>query len=83
MSGDLASSKTMKLILITMGLIVALFLFAALMEAVFEVHVPYVSEVLAALTGNAGLGTARNVISDSPARRLNGQGGPPPQDGSA
>ena len=79
---DLASSKTMKLILITMGLIVALFLFAAVMLAAFDVRVPYVSEVLAALTGNAGLGTARNVISDAPARRLNGHsGGLPPQEG--
>ena len=78
MNGDLASSKTMRLILVTMGLIVALVVFSAIMAAI-GVHVPYVSEAMAGLTGNAGLGTARNVISDSPARRLNG-GGPPPQE---
>ena len=73
---DLMSSKTMRLILITMGLIIALVVFSAIMEAA-GVRVPYVSEAIAGITGNAGLGTARNVISDSPVRRA---GGPPPQE---
>ena len=66
----------MRLILITMSLIIALVVFSAVMGA-FGIHVPYVSEAIAGLTGNAGLGTARNVISDSPVRRA---GGPPPQE---
>lgn len=59
----------MRLVLLTMGAYIGVFLFACSIEVALGVHVPYVSEVMAALTGNSVLGTARNVISDGPMRR--------------
>ena len=76
----LASSKTMRLVLITAGLIVAVFVVAAVAEAVFHVRVPYVAEVLAALCGNTTVGTARNMYTDSKLRvqeQANVYSGPP------
>jgi hypothetical protein len=64
----LAASKTMRLVLLTAAAILAVFIVAAIAEAVFDVRVPYVGEVLAALTGNTGIGTARNIYTDSKLR---------------
>ena len=81
MDSSLLSSKTMRLVLITMALIVSVFLAAAVLEAVFQVHVPYVGETFAALTGNSGIGAARNAYVDGPLRAAMAQprpGLPPP-----
>lgn len=76
----LASSKTMRLVLITAGLIVLVFVVAAVAEVAFGARVPYVAEVMAALTGNTGIGTARNMYTDSKLRvqeQANVYSGPP------
>ena len=80
MSDALLSSKTMKLVLLTMVVIVGVFVFAAILEAVFNVRVPYVAEALAAITGNSGIGAARNAYVDGPMRQQQNQAGynPPP-----
>ena len=66
---DMLSSKTMKLVLITSLLIVGLVVFAALMTVAFGVQIPYVNEGLLALTGNSGIGAARNAYTDAPIRQ--------------
>ena len=66
---DMLSSKTMKLVLITSLLIVGLVVFAALMTVAFGVQIPYVNEGLLALTGNSGIGAARNSYVDGPIRQ--------------
>lgn len=62
------ASKTMRLVLLTMLAILVVFVVAAVAEAL-GIRVPYVSEVLAALTGNSGIGAARNAYVDAPIRR--------------
>ena len=66
---QLLESKTMRLVLLTMLMIVAIFTLSAILDAAFGVRVPYVSETFAALTGNSGIGAARNAYVDGPIRR--------------
>lgn len=69
MESSLLASKTMKLCLLAMGCVVLIFVVAALAEAVFGARLPYVSETFAAITGNTGIGAARNAFTDAPIRR--------------
>ena len=66
---QMLASKTMRLVLLTMLAILGVFIIAVVATAAFDVRVPYVSEVLAALTGNSGIGAARNAYVDAPIRR--------------
>ena len=83
---DLLESKTMKLVLLTLGAVLLVFLVAVVAEAVFGVRIPYVAETFAALTGNTGIGAARNAYVDAPIRQANAAQspaatgyGPPPR----
>ena len=64
----LLSSKTMRLVLVTMGLIVVIFVAAAAATVLFDVQLPYVTDAFYALTGQAGIGAARNAYVDGPRR---------------
>lgn len=79
-------SKTMKLVLLTAAAILLVFLVAALASAVLQINIPYVGETMAALTGNSGIGAARNAYVDAPARRANNMpdapAAPPPNVGA-
>lgn len=66
----------MKLVIITMLLIVVVFVVAAIAEAVFGIHLPFVTETQMALTGNSGIGAARNAYVDAPIRLAGSQSSP-------
>lgn len=59
----------MRLVLITMGIILTIFLVSSALAAFADIRVPYVSETFAALTGNSGIGVARNAFVDGPIRQ--------------
>ena len=65
---SLSSSKTMKLLLIGMGMCLLVFLLAALLSAAFHVTLPFVSETFTAITAQTGIGAARNAYVDRDAR---------------
>ena len=65
---SLASSKTMKLILIGIGVCMAIFVLAAIAQALFNITLPFVTETFTAITAQTGIGTARNAYVDRDAR---------------
>lgn len=79
-------SKTMQLCLIAIAAVLLIFLVASAAAVLLDVNLPYVTEVISAITGNTGIGAARNAFVDGPIRRENAATapeatgyGPPPQ----
>lgn len=82
-------SKTMQLCLIAIGAVVLIFVLASVAAILLDVNLPYVTEVISAITGNTGIGAARNAYVDGPIRRDNAAAspnstgyGPPPTPGA-